>query len=147
MAFRRRIGQTRPVLPNLEQRVAAVVTAQLETLNGELEAIVDRVLQAELDRRVAQLLDTEVETRAESSPSAEDSAAAPESVLPDGQRAAEKSAAMKTCTSCGEEKPATSFERHRNQCKSCRWKAGRERRDQKAEEASAGPFAGTTSTG
>jgi hypothetical protein len=130
------------VLPSLEQRVTTAVAAQLETLNGELEAIVDRALQAELDRRGARLLNTELETRGESAPVVEDSAAAP-----DRQGAAENSAAVKTCTNCGEEKPAAAFETHRNQCKACRLKAGRERRDQKAEEASASPFGGEMSTG
>lgn len=132
------------MLPGLEQRVSATVHMHLETLNGRLEELVDQALQAELDRRVATIVAATLETRGESSPAAEDPAAAPVSVQPEA--AAENPAAVKTCTSCGETKPATSFERHRNQCKGCRLRAGRQRRDQSAEEASAGPFAGATST-
>jgi hypothetical protein len=52
--------------------------------------------------------------------------------------------ASKICTACGEEKPADKFERHRNVCRSCRWKAERERRDR--TEESPAPLAGPGSS-
>jgi hypothetical protein len=64
------------VAVDLEQRVASAVNAQLQSMNdaqlqsmnGRLEELVERALQDELDRRVAAILEANIEQRANATP-------------------------------------------------------------------------------
>jgi hypothetical protein len=130
------------VLLDLEALLAERVIDRLQLTNGRLEQLVRDAIDREIDRLIGEHDDANVENRANGAqPELSNEYVAeqtPES--PNG----EQPGATKVCTSCGEEKPADKFERHRNVCRACRWQAERDRRDR--TERQDDPFAGSGSS-
>jgi hypothetical protein len=124
------------VAVDLEQRVASAVNAQLQSMNGRLEELVERALQDELDRRVAAILEANIEQRANATP--------PGRASDDVRRVDD--VVTKTCNACGEAKPLHRFEKQRGTCMDCRRVAARESARRRAEAADTVPFTGAAST-
>jgi hypothetical protein len=132
------------VAVDLEQRVASAVNAQLQSMNddqlqsmnGRLEELVERALQDELDRRVAAILEANIEQRANATPPGR----APDDV------GRVDDVVTKTCNACGKAKPLHRFEKQRGTCMDCRRVAARESARRRAEAADTVPFTGAAST-
>jgi hypothetical protein len=110
------------MLVDLEALLAERVIDRLQLTNGRLKQVVIDALDREIDRLGGERDDANSENRERSS---NGKASALEAFTPP---------ATKVCTSCGQEKPAGKFERHRRVCKSCRWQAERERRNRTEQQ-------------
>jgi hypothetical protein len=135
------------VLLDLEALLAERVIDRLQLTNGRLEQIVRDAIDREISRLVGEHDDRDGVTNLtapEDAQASESHGAVRDLTGRDGSPNGEQPPATKVCTSCGQEKPAGKFERHRNVCRACRWQAERERRDR--TERQDDPFAGNGST-
>jgi hypothetical protein len=108
------------VAVDVEVRIAELVEAH----RPELEQLVDQALERELQALVEQRL------------AARNGALerARQAVPPQAEPALAAKPTTKTCVSCGQEKPASAFEKYRRACRDCRRREAREREQRRAAD-------------
>jgi hypothetical protein len=110
---------------DLAELVNQKVHSTLGELNGRVDELVRQAVDDEIGRRVRELVEANLEGRAEAFPT----------VTVEN--------ATKVCTTCSQEKALDRFPPGRNQCRHCRNRAGTESKRRRAAEAPVAPFGGS----